>query len=89
MAHTTAAKLTATQKGNVKGKRRGLKKSAGQPVKTGQIIVRQLGTKYHPGNNVGMGKDYTIYSLTEGKVAFTNGTGKRNGKKLVSVVETI
>lgn len=85
MAHTTAAKLTASQKSNRTGKRRGVKKYEGELVKAGNIIVRQLGTKFHPGDNVSMGKDYTIYSLIEGKVYFKNGTGKRSNTKFICV----
>lgn len=52
------------------GKRLGVKRFAGQEVNPGTIIVRQRGTKFHPGTNVGMGRDYTIYSLVLGKVEF-------------------
>jgi large subunit ribosomal protein L27 len=47
-----------------------VKRFGGELVKAGNIIVRQLGTKFHPGKNVGMGRDYTIFSLIEGQVAF-------------------
>ncbi len=50
--------------------RRGVKKFGGERVIPGAIIVRQVGTKFHPGRNVGMGNDYTIYSLIEGNVYF-------------------
>ena len=49
---------------------RGVKKYGGEPVTAGNIIVRQLGTKFHPGKNVGMGKDYTIFALCDGTVEF-------------------
>ncbi|MCX7909210.1 MAG: 50S ribosomal protein L27 [Ignavibacteria bacterium] len=52
------------------GQRRGVKKFGGEFVKAGNIIVRQLGTKFHPGKNVGLGKDYTIFSLIDGIVKF-------------------
>lgn len=52
------------------GQRRGVKKFGGECVKAGNIIVRQLGTKFHPGKNVGLGKDYTIFSLIDGYVKF-------------------
>lgn len=52
------------------GKRLGIKKFGGQFVKAGNIIVRQRGTKVHPGENVGLGRDYTIFSLIEGRVNF-------------------
>ena len=57
------------------GRRLGLKKSGGQAVIPGNIIIRQRGTKYHPGENVGMGKDHTIFALVEGKVVFTKKAG--------------
>ncbi len=50
--------------------RRGVKRYGGQPVKAGNILVRQLGTKIHPGTNVGMGKDYTLFAKVDGTVAF-------------------
>jgi len=50
--------------------RRGIKRYGGEPVKAGNIIVRQLGTQFHPGENVGMGKDYTLFAKIEGRVAF-------------------
>ena len=50
--------------------RRGVKKYGGEHVIAGNILVRQLGTRFHPGRNVGMGNDYTLYALVEGKVAF-------------------
>ena len=52
------------------GQRRGIKKYGGEEVIAGNIIVRQCGTKFHPGNNVGLGTDYTIYSLIDGTVKF-------------------
>ncbi len=50
--------------------RRGVKRFGGQRVKAGNILVRQLGTKIHPGTNVGMGKDYTLFAKVDGTVAF-------------------
>jgi len=50
--------------------RRGVKKFGGQSVIAGNIIIRQCGTKWHPGQNVGLGRDYTIFSLIDGKVRF-------------------
>ncbi|MEJ2282027.1 MAG: 50S ribosomal protein L27 [Desulfobacterales bacterium] len=50
--------------------RRGVKRYGGQPVKAGNILVRQLGTQFHPGENVGMGKDYTLFAKIDGRVAF-------------------
>lgn len=50
--------------------RRGVKKFGGEAVTAGNIIVRQCGTKFHPGDGVGMGRDFTLFALTEGKVEF-------------------
>lgn len=52
------------------GQRRGVKRYGGQVVKAGNILVRQLGTRIHPGKNVGMGRDYTLFSLVEGTVKY-------------------
>jgi len=52
------------------GQRRGVKRYGGQTVKAGNILVRQLGTKIHPGKNVGMGRDYTLFSLVDGTVQY-------------------
>ena len=52
------------------GKRRGVKRFGGQAVKAGNILVRQLGTKIHPGQNVGLGRDYTLFALIDGVVTF-------------------
>jgi large subunit ribosomal protein L27 len=52
------------------GQRRGVKRYGGQRVKAGNILVRQVGTKIHPGENVGLGKDYTLYALIDGVVAY-------------------
>ena len=65
-----------------KGRRLGVKRYGDQLVIPGNIIVRQRGTKIHPGNNVGMGKDHTLFALTDGTVKFTK---KRNNKSYVSV----
>jgi len=68
----------------------GVKLYEGQKAKVGQIIVRQRGTKFLPGKNVGMGKDYTLYALKEGTVYFTTKskitfTGKRKKVKVVNI----
>ena len=65
------------------GRRLGVKRYAGQIVLPGNIIVRQRGTKIHPGDHVGMGKDHSIFSLVKGKVHFK--TSKLN-RKFVSVI---
>jgi large subunit ribosomal protein L27 len=61
----------------------GVKKYGSEAVIAGNIIVRQRGTKFHPGDNVGMGKDYTIFSKIDGKVQFQT---KAKGRKYISVV---
>ena len=53
-----------------KGQRRGVKKFGGENVRAGNILVRQLGTKFHPGENVGLGRDYTLFALIDGTVKF-------------------
>ncbi|MAO72300.1 MAG: 50S ribosomal protein L27 [Flavobacteriales bacterium] len=64
-------------------KRLGVKIFGGQQIIAGNIIVRQRGTKHNPGENVGMGKDHTLFALTNGVVKFTK---KRNNRSYVSVV---
>ena len=64
------------------GRRLGVKKFGDESVIAGNIIVRQRGTKWHPGVNVGMGKDHTLFALADGRVRFL----KRAGRALVSVV---
>ena len=64
-------------------KRLGVKIYGGQPAITGNIIVRQRGTVYHPGKNVGVGRDYTLFALSDGVVEFKK---TRNEKTVVSVV---
>jgi large subunit ribosomal protein L27 len=63
-------------------KRLGVKLFGGQLVKAGNILVRQRGTVHHPGNNVGMGKDHTLFAMIDGKVKFTK---KRGNKSYVSI----
>jgi len=61
-------------------KMRGVKRFGGQKVNAGEILVRQVGTKFHPGRNVGLGRDFTLYSLIEGVVTFER--YDRNRKKV-------
>ncbi|MBW2229678.1 MAG: 50S ribosomal protein L27 [Deltaproteobacteria bacterium] len=65
------------------GQRRGMKVFGGQQVSAGSILVRQLGTRIHPGRNVGCGKDFTLFALSDGKVRY----GKRRGRTLAHVDE--
>jgi large subunit ribosomal protein L27 len=64
-------------------KRLGVKKFGGEAVISGNIIIRQRGTQWHPGANVGIGKDHTIFAVTEGTVAYRS---KANGRVYVSVM---
>ena len=66
------------------GRRLGVKKFGGENVLAGNIIIRQRGTKFHPGDNVGIGKDHTIFATTNGKVTFK----KTRVRTFVSVVPT-
>ena len=63
-------------------KRLGVKKFGGEVVRGGNIIVRQRGTRWYPGTNVGLGKDHTLFALTDGRVAFRDG---KLGRKFVHV----
>ena len=67
------------------GRRLGVKKYGGEIVKAGNIIVRQRGTKFHPGENVGMGKDHTLFALKDGKVSFMHGLNKRKIIRIESI----
>jgi large subunit ribosomal protein L27 len=64
-------------------KRLGVKIFGGQPALSGSIIIRQRGTEYHPGKNVGVGKDFTLFALEDGIVEFRKG---RNDKTTVSII---
>lgn len=70
MAHKKAAGSTKNGRDS-NAKRRGLKRSGGQKVLAGSIIVRQKGTKWHAGQNVGVGRDFTLFALVDGEVKFT------------------
>lgn len=86
MAHVKAVGSKARQGINIAGKRLGLKKNAGQTVKAGEIIVRQRGSKFHPGKNVYISRDFTIHAKLEGVVQFRNMTGYKQGQKYIDVV---
>lgn len=81
MAHKKAGGSSRNGRDSA-GQRFGVKKYAGQKVLAGNILIRQKGTQVHPGKNVGLGKDYTIFSKIEGVVAFEKFNGNR---KRVSV----
>ena len=81
MAHKKAGGSSRNGRDS-ESKRLGVKKFGNENVVAGNILVRQRGTKYHPGTNVGMGKDHTLFALTDGKVAFSV---KANGRSFVNV----
>ncbi len=72
MAHKKAGSSKAKQRGNVAGKRLGIKVYGGEMVRSGQIIVRQKGTVYKAGEGVGIGRDFTIFAKRSGAVQFIN-----------------
>ena len=81
MAHKKAGGSSRNGR-DTAGRRLGVKKSGGQSVTAGNIIIRQRGTKWHPGSNVGLGRDHTIFALVDGRVAFRT---KAKGRSYVSV----
>lgn len=81
MAHKKAGGSSRNGRDS-EGRRLGVKKFGNESVVAGNIIVRQRGTRVHPGVNVGCGKDHTLFALSDGRVQF----GKRAGKSFVSVV---
>jgi large subunit ribosomal protein L27 len=85
MAHKKAGGSSRNGRDSA-GRRLGLKKSGGQAVVAGNIIVRQRGTKWHPGLNVGMGTDHTLFALINGKVEFVS---KKDGRTYVTVAPTM
>jgi large subunit ribosomal protein L27 len=82
MAHKKAGGSSRNGRDS-ESKRLGVKKFGGEAVIAGNIIVRQRGTKWHPGANVGIGRDHTLFALSEGKVAFAK---KANGRTYVNVM---
>jgi large subunit ribosomal protein L27 len=83
MAHTKSQGKT-NQKSNRPGQRRGVKVFGGQKIKVGEIIIRQMGSKFHSGPGTKAGKDFTIYASRYGIVKFFN----KLGRKFVSVVKS-
>lgn len=81
MAHKKGAGSTRNGRDS-ESKRLGVKVFGGQDAIAGNIIVRQRGTRHHPGKNVGMGKDHTLFALSDGTVEFKKG---KNGRSFVSV----
>jgi len=81
MAHKKGASSSRNGRDS-NAQRLGVKRFGGQQVRAGEILVRQRGTHFHPGRNVGRGKDDTLFALDDGAVAF----GTRRGRKVVDVV---
>ena len=81
MAHKKAGGSSRNGRDS-QSKRLGVKKFGGEAVVPGNIIVRQRGTKYYPGTGVGMGKDHTLFAITDGRVAFRDG---KLGRKFVHI----
>ena len=81
MAHKKAGGSSRNGRDS-EAKRLGVKKFGGEQVRGGNIIVRQRGTRWYPGTNVGLGKDHTLFALTDGRVAFRDG---KLGRKYVHV----
>ncbi len=81
MAHKKGAGSTRNGRDSI-GRRLGIKKFGGEYVIAGNILVRQRGTQHNPGKNVGLGKDHTLYALTEGTVMFKK---TRQGRSIVSI----
>jgi large subunit ribosomal protein L27 len=82
MAHKKGASSSRNGRDS-NAQRLGVKLFGGQKVKTGQIIVRQRGTHFHPGNGVGRGGDDTLFALADGHVKF----GQRGGRRVIDVVD--
>jgi large subunit ribosomal protein L27 len=82
MAHKKGQGSTQNNRDSA-GRRLGVKKFGGEAVVAGNIIIRQRGTKVHPGKNVGMGKDHTIYALVDGVVKFERKDKKRQQVSIV------
>ncbi|MBN2676195.1 MAG: 50S ribosomal protein L27 [Alphaproteobacteria bacterium] len=82
MAHKKAASGSRNGRDSI-GKRLGIKKFGGEKVKAGHILVRQRGTKFHRGLNVGIGKDHTLFALIEGTVSFDK---KKDSRKTIHVL---
>ncbi|MDH4120722.1 MAG: 50S ribosomal protein L27 [Deltaproteobacteria bacterium] len=82
MAHKKAGGSSRNGRDSI-GKRLGVKKYGGEAVIAGNILVRQRGSTFHAGHNVGTGKDYTLFALADGQVTFTT---RRNNRKYINVL---
>ncbi|WP_375626635.1 50S ribosomal protein L27 [Bartonella sp. MU37NMGALS] len=86
MAHKKAGGSSRNGRDS-ESKRLGVKKFGGETVIAGNIIIRQRGTRWHPGNNVGIGKDHTLFALSNGKVSFQRKVGDRSYVSVIPMVE--
>ncbi|MBB4076018.1 large subunit ribosomal protein L27 [Bartonella fuyuanensis] len=87
MAHKKAGGSSRNGRDS-ESKRLGVKKFGGETVIAGNIIIRQRGTRWHPGDNVGIGKDHTLFALLKGKVSFQRKAGNRFYVSVIPMVET-
>ena len=85
MAHKKAGGSSRNGRDSA-GQRLGVKRFGGQTVSGGEILVRQRGTKFHPGANVGIGRDHTLFAKCEGEVKFAT---KRSGRTFVSILQAM
>ncbi|WP_375621946.1 MULTISPECIES: 50S ribosomal protein L27 [unclassified Bartonella] len=88
MAHKKAGGSSRNGRDS-ESKRLGVKKFGGETVIAGNIIIRQRGTRWHPGNNVGIGKDHTLFALSNGKVSFQRKAGNRSYVSVIPMVEAV
>ncbi|UZP69036.1 50S ribosomal protein L27 [Desulfovibrio mangrovi] len=88
MAHKKAGGSSRNGRDS-QGQRRGVKRFGGQVVLAGNILVRQVGTKVHPGENVGMGRDFTLFAKVDGVVKYEKYTRKKKVKTRVSIVPAV
>ena len=88
MAHKKAGGSSRNGRDSA-GRRLGVKKFGGESVLAGNIIMRQRGTKVHPGANVGIGKDHTLFALIEGQVSFRQRSGGKMFVNVVPMAETV
>ncbi|WP_375648656.1 50S ribosomal protein L27 [Bartonella sp. OT172YNZD] len=86
MAHKKAGGSSRNGRDS-ESKRLGVKKFGGETVIAGNIIIRQRGTRWHPGNHVGIGKDHTLFALSDGKVFFQRKAGNRSYVSVIPMVE--
>jgi large subunit ribosomal protein L27 len=87
MAHKKAGGSSRNGRDSA-GQRLGVKMFGGQAIAAGNVIIRQRGTQFHPGKNVGMGKDHTLFALTDGHVNFRKGFKRRTFVSVITMANT-